>query len=138
MTPLERYAAFWETITPAALDRLAEVMTDDARFKDPFNDARGRDHVAAVLRHMFTLGAVHFEVLDQAEGATASYLRWRCRIGTHDIAGMSEIRFAADGRVREHIDHWDAGEQFYEKLPLLGGVLRAIKRRLRPRDGTTV
>jgi hypothetical protein len=42
---------------------------------------------------------------------------------------MSELRFAADGRVREHIDHWDAAAQVYERLPLIGGLMRLIRRR---------
>ena len=37
---------------------------------------------------------------------------------------------AADGRVAYHRDYWDAAEEVYEKIPLLGGLLRWIKRRL--------
>jgi len=43
---------------------------------------------------------------------------------------MSELTFDSDGKVARHVDHWDAGKEFYEKLPLLGGVLRAIRRRV--------
>jgi steroid Delta-isomerase len=43
---------------------------------------------------------------------------------------MSELTFDSDGKVARHIDYWDAGKHFYEKLPLLGALLRAIRRRV--------
>jgi hypothetical protein len=46
------------------------------------------------------------------------------------IHGSSHLRFAADGRIAYHRDYWDAAEEVYEKVPLLGGLLRRIKRRL--------
>jgi len=48
------------------------------------------------------------------------------------FAGMSELTFTADGKVARHIDHWDASKAFYEKLPLVGALLRAIRRRVSP------
>ena len=47
------------------------------------------------------------------------------------IHGSSHLRFAHDGRVAYHRDYWDAAEELYETLPLLGSLLRWIKRRLR-------
>jgi hypothetical protein len=39
------------------------------------------------------------------------------------------LRFAPDGRIAMHRDYWDAAEELYEKLPLLGGLMRWLKRR---------
>ena len=47
------------------------------------------------------------------------------------IEGSTHLVFGADGRVVEHRDYWDAAEQLYEKLPLIGGVLRLLKRSMR-------
>jgi len=46
------------------------------------------------------------------------------------VPGVTHLRLAADGRVAEHTDLFDAAEGFYETLPVIGGALRAIKRRL--------
>ena len=43
---------------------------------------------------------------------------------------MSEVTLAEDGRVLAHIDHWDPAAQLYERVPVLGAVLRMIRRRL--------
>ena len=33
------------------------------------------------------------------------------------------------GRITLHRDYWDAAEELYEKLPLVGGLMRWLKRR---------
>jgi hypothetical protein len=33
------------------------------------------------------------------------------------------------GRITLHRDYWDAAEELYEKLPLIGGLMRWLKRR---------
>lgn len=35
--------------------------------------------------------------------------------------------FDDSGKVIEHIDYWDAGGQVYERLPLLGSILRQVR-----------
>lgn len=46
------------------------------------------------------------------------------------IVGMSEIYFANDGLFRVHVDHWDAGRQLYERLPVLGWLVKKIRSRI--------
>jgi ketosteroid isomerase-like protein len=46
------------------------------------------------------------------------------------IHGASLLEFAPDGRIARHRDYWDAAEELYEKLPVLGGLMRWVKRRL--------
>jgi hypothetical protein len=36
---------------------------------------------------------------------------------------------AEDGRVQDHRDYWDAAEELYEKLPVVGGLMRWLKKR---------
>jgi hypothetical protein len=45
------------------------------------------------------------------------------------IRGGSHLLLAADGRIAEHRDYWDAAEELYEKLPLIGGLMRWLKAR---------
>lgn len=137
MTPLERYARFWEELRADTLPKLAEHLAPGVRFKDPFNDVRGIDATMAVMRAMLDHGTPRFAIADRAVGvAGTGYLRWRCVIAPARgapivLEGISEIRFDAQGLVVEHVDHWDAAEQLYEHVPLLGALIRLVKRRLR-------
>lgn len=136
---LSAYADFWQRLTVDDLERLGDWFTEDARFADPFNDVRGLPHVRAVFAHSLGLVTdVSIELTDRAIGEDACYLRWVYRYRTRQggkpwrIVGMTELHFAEDGRVSAHVDHWDAAGQVYEKLPVIGAVLRAIRRKLQP------
>lgn len=137
---IDGYIRFFETLTPDTLDRLADHVTPDVRFKDPFNDVTGNGAMQAIFRHMFEeIENPVFEVTHRAQDTQDGsiwFLRWRLtgRLRSlsnrdWDITGMSEVHLAADGRVAAHIDHWDAGQQFYELLPLIGPVIRLLRRR---------
>jgi steroid delta-isomerase len=135
---LQRYVDFFQALSPGRLQDLSDVMTDDVHFVDPFNDVIGRDKVALIFEHMFrTLESPTFKVTHAASipgPNRAGLLRWDLHATLKSrgreplrIVGMSEVHLAADGRIREHIDHWDAGQQIYERIPLLGWVLRRIR-----------
>ena len=44
------------------------------------------------------------------------------------IHGASHLKFAADGKVLLHRDYWDTGEEIYMKLPVLGLLMRTLRR----------
>jgi steroid Delta-isomerase len=134
---IDRYARFYETMTLDALRDIETVAAPNVRFKDPFNDVTGPAAMAACLAMAYRHGTPRFEVLDRAASERAGYLLWRYTSTPQGavqpnwvIEGMSELRFAEDGRVVEHIDHWDSGEQFYRHLPLIGWLIGKIRKRL--------
>ena len=45
------------------------------------------------------------------------------------IRGGSHLQLSANGRIALHRDYWDAAEELYEKLPVLGVLMRWLKRR---------
>ena len=126
---------FYATLTPASLARLGDFYAADAHFCDPFNDVTGLPAIERIFLHMFaTLEAPRFEVTTCLCDGPEAMLGWRFRFGSgaslREISGVSHVRFDASGRVVEHIDHWDAARQLYESVPLLGPILRALRRRL--------
>jgi steroid delta-isomerase len=135
---LARYCALFASLSPQDLPRLGEYFAADARFKDPFNDVRGVPAVQAVFAHMFAVtDRPRFEILEQAASGATGFVRWRFRFAprrrptaAREIEGVSRVLFGAEGRVVEHVDYWDPVEGLYDGVPLLGGALRAIRKRL--------
>jgi len=41
------------------------------------------------------------------------------------------LKFDAAGKVNYHRDYWDAAEELYEKLPLIGPLMRGLRRYVR-------
>ncbi len=116
--------------------RMGQFYGEHAYFRDPFNEVRGLPAVQRIFAHMFeTLDAPRFVVRDAFEQGDQGFLTWDFEFqrGKHTmkIHGSSHLRFAPDGRVIYHRDYWDAAEELWEKVPLLGAVLRWLKKRLR-------
>jgi len=135
---VQRIADFYETLSPAALADLGAFYTDDARFKDPFNEVQGVPAIRGIFEHMYAnLHAPRFVVTQRMVDGDQCFLVWefRFRFRRFDTAteqvvrGGSHLRLAADGRISEHRDYWDAAEELYEKLPLVGALMRWLKRR---------
>lgn len=133
---LARLAAFYESLSPATLDRLGELYAASARFIDPFNDVTGLGPLRQVFEHMFeTLEAPRFVVVDAQAGERSGFLLWTFhfrRAGGREqqILGTTHLRFDDQGLVLLHHDHWDAAGQLYETLPVLGLLMRWLRRRL--------
>ena len=81
---------------------------------------------------------MRFEVIDVARHDRRGFILWRMvmrpkRFGGDQpwiVDGVSEVELTAEGKVAAHLDHWDAASQFYERLPVLGVLMRLVKRRL--------
>ena len=133
---LEKLIHFFESISQENIDDIKQIYTEDVFFKDPFNEVNGIQHVIAIFDHMFhQLDQPRFVVTTHVSQGDQSFLTWdflfkmkRFNRNEQCIRGASHIRFAADGRACYHRDYWDVAEELYEKLPLIGSVMRGLKK----------
>ncbi len=134
---LERVVRFYETISRETLAaELGAIYAADAAFKDPFNEVRGLVPIAAIFEHMFEqVDNPRFVVTARVAQGGQAFLTWdflftmkRFSKEQQCIRGATHLVFDAQGRVSVHRDYWDAAEELYEKLPVLGGLMRWLKR----------
>jgi steroid delta-isomerase len=135
---LARLEALYTGLTPQGTAALRAAYASDAYFKDPFNEVTGAAAIEHIFSHMFEqLESPRFVILDRAVDGDTAWLTWdleyRLKPGQplRVIHGASRLRFDVEGRVCHHRDYWDAAGELYESLPVLGSVLRMIRRRLR-------
>ncbi|MFU2486082.1 nuclear transport factor 2 family protein [Thauera sp. WH-1] len=131
----EAVARFYETLAPHTLAGLDALYAADARFKDPFNEVVGTAAIRRIFAHMFdTVDAPRFVVTERIAQGAQAMLGWDFHFVLRGrpvvVHGVTHLRFDAGGRVVLHRDYWDAAEELYEKLPLLGTLMRALRRRL--------
>jgi len=118
------------------LKSIENYVSADIRFKDPINELSGIDAFHRLL--VKTLNDVKdpkFQVTHRVWSDDVLFLRWSFQgevkgLNHWSVEGMSEVYFDERGFVCQHIDHWDASEQFYAKLPIIGPIIRLIRRRL--------
>ena len=144
MPPMRDAAArvvdFFEQLAPASLDRLEAIYAPGAYFKDPFNEVRGIADIRQIFSHMYeALEQPRFVVTGCIVDGAQCFLTWdfNFRFKSYDrltmqtVRGGSHLKFNADGLLDSHRDYWDAAEELYEKLPLVGGLMRWLKKRAR-------
>jgi hypothetical protein len=129
---------FFETLTPQSIPALGKLYDARARFKDPFNDVQGLSAIEKIFEHMFVaLISPRFVVTGRVVQGNQCFLTWEFRFCFRNfkqgieqvIWGASHLVFSPQGRVTLHRDYWDAAEELYEKLPLVGGLMRWLKKR---------
>ena len=139
MNDADRIASFFENFSRADLVRLQDAYTPDAFFKDPFNEVSGLVAIEKIYRHMFeTLESPVFVVTSRMAQGNECWLAWDMQFrfkSMHKgkpqvIRGASHLTLAPNGRIAAHRDYWDAAEELYEKVPMLGAMMRWLKRKI--------
>ena len=136
--PLDALIDWFEHLTPDTLAQLGDHYAPYAHFKDPFNDVRGLPAIRGVFEHMFvSLHEPRFVVTGRVQQGDQAFLTWdfHFRFKRFDtttvqtVRGASQLLLDGRGQVTLHRDYWDAAEELYEKLPVVGGLMRWLKRR---------
>ncbi len=132
------YAKFYETLSPSAKREDYGVFFDkNSEFSDPFQSVKGLGAIYNIFLNMYTsLHNPRFIVDEVVCSDDVAYIRWRFYYSMSESAkadsftGVSRVTFTPSAKIKSHIDYWDAAEHVYEKIPLLGAVLRYIKRKI--------
>ena len=136
MTSLDALCDWFDRLSPATLHELDRYYADDARFKDPFHEVQGVAAIHAILEHTFRkLPGARFRVTRRLAGTGAdAAILWEMDFvmpltrRPTTIRGATHLAFDANGKVTLHRDYWDAAEELYGRLPLLGWLMRALAR----------
>jgi ketosteroid isomerase-like protein len=142
-TLVDELVQAFEQLQPQDIARLGDWYADDARFKDPFKNVQGIAEIQAVFEHMFdSLYQPRFVVTSRLVQGNQCFLVWdflfRFKTMQRDvdqcIHGGSHLVFAlnpqGEWRVQSHRDYWDAAQELYEKLPLVGRLMRWLKKQV--------
>jgi ketosteroid isomerase-like protein len=138
---MQRVVHFFEHLQPADVARIGELYTVDAEFKDPFNEVQSLPAIENIFGHMFeTLDAPRFVITTQVQQGAQCFVTWDFLFAmprmdggkTQTIHGATHFVLREEAnvwRVAVHRDYWDAAEELYEKLPVVGSLMRWLKKR---------
>jgi hypothetical protein len=120
-----------------SVNRIDEVYTQDVEFVDPVHRIQGCLGLKNYLRKMAAnLDHYQIQYTDTLIGANNAFLGWTLEFSHPRInhgkiitlQGMSQVKFTS--KIYYHEDAYDLGAMLYENLPVLGTVVRGIKRKL--------
>jgi hypothetical protein len=137
MTPqVQNIMAWYANLSPTSLKDIGKYYADDARFKDPFNEVKGVKAIQAIFDHMFaTTQYPKFVFEEVIEQESKTFLTWEFHFGlrgkSYAVKGGSMLTFNVQGLIVDHRDYWDAAEELWEKLPIIGVLVGWLRRQFK-------
>lgn len=133
---LARMAGFFHEMTIDHVDQVQKLYSTEACFKDPINEVIGADAIQKVMADLFKqLKNVNIAVKDMHGDDRSGFLQWNkhyeFRSKKRTIPGVSHFRFNEQGQVIQQEDFWDASFVLYGEFPMLGAIMRGIRRMVR-------
>lgn len=133
-----RVKTFFETLDEGVtLDDLKSIYTEQVHFKNPFYELDDLTALYRFFRQLYQqVDDPTLLITESVSDQNILYLNWTFRFAFHEkqetfsIDGLSRMHFDERGKILEHTDYWDAGEHIYETLPLLGTLIRWIKKKI--------
>ena len=121
-------------------NRTRQVYAADVYFRDPFKEIHGEPEFEAyLLRGSAAVAEFSMDWKEVSENEGNYYFRWimsvKLKRDAADrpptrVTGISHVRFGPDGKVIFHQDYFDGAALIYERVPILGGAIRYIKKHI--------
>lgn len=145
----DRFVAFFShqngspTSDEEAAPDAADLYGEPLYFSDTLLTSQDR---SAVLRHLKRMRdntrSVAVTVLDRQISGQDVYLIWHMTATFEPVAspvtssslGVTHLRFGPAGRIVLQQDFWDSAEGLYRHVPVLGGLIGAVKGRFEAPD----
>jgi hypothetical protein len=138
---LERFNSFLQGIGDVKYVRenTLNVYAADAYLDDTLALHHGAAEIEAYfIKTSETMTSYQVTIDDVARSGDDYYVRWTMVFAAPALSsgkpvhsvGISQIRFNREGKVVFHQDFWDSGKNFYAHLPVVGGVIGFVRKRL--------
>ena len=134
---IDRFCEVYQKLNKDNLDQLASIYAENIVFKDAVHQVEGLDQLHAYFQHLYeNLSACQFDieqVISQQGQAsiiwTMTFSHKKLNSGAEiKVNGCSHLKF--NQKIYYHRDYLDMGQMVYEHLPLLGGIIKLIKKRV--------
>ncbi len=133
---LEHFRELFNSLDAGNLSKLSSVYSETVKFQDPLSSASGLDHLTRYFAGAYAnVVSCQFEFGEPVISGGKAAIPWVMRLRHKRIRRGREIRVDGmssliihDGKVTHHRDYFDAGQLLYEHLPLVGRIIRWIRK----------
>lgn len=138
MTPtiVEKFNTMYQSLDKDNMHLLRDVYSDDIVFVDALHEIKGIDALKQYFEGMYqNLLYCRFNIHDVQSTDSSAYLSWKMEYAHPKLGGKKNIsvdgvtHLKFDDKVTYHRDYADMGQMLYEQIPLLGSVIRQVKKK---------
>ncbi|ADR22349.1 transcriptional regulator [Marivirga tractuosa] len=135
---VEKFKQYFSPIDFKNQSILNEIYSDHIVFKDPIHEIHGIENLKEYFNKLNdNLIEGSFRFTEESIVDNKAYLSWEMDLKLKrpkknvKASGISVL--IMEDKIISQRDYFDAGELFYENIPLLGGIIRSIKKKLSKR-----
>ena len=136
---MEKFLRMYQNLHADNLQTLKTVYREDVRFVDPAHEINGIANLTSYFSALYkNIDSIHFSFEEPLVVDSKGYVRWQMTFSHRRLAGgqpiavdgVTYLEFDEQGRVYYHQDYFDLGAMLYEHIPLLGRIVKSIKKGL--------
>lgn len=130
---------FFNRLTKDSMDLVDRFYAEDTHFLDPVVDLRGREAVRKYYENLYrNVETIRFDFSGTVQQGDEQVAFWTMVLRAKGLNGGREVQVVGNSHFRfdpvtrlavYHRDYFDMGEFIYERLPVLGRLIRYIKAR---------
>ena len=134
---IDKFCEVYQKLNKDNLDLLTTIYDENIIFKDALHHVQGIDELHRYFQHLYqNLSFCQFDIeqviCQQGHASiiwTMTFSHKKLNSGKEiQVNGSSHLKF--DRKIYYHRDYLDMGQMVYEHLPLLGGLIKLIKKRV--------
>jgi limonene-1,2-epoxide hydrolase len=131
---------FFEKLSKDNMGLVDEFYHPQVDFIDPVGAIKGSAKIKTYYSHMYQNAKnLKFDFVEFHEAGNHVVAIWKMTLQTdklnggeaYTVDGNSVIKFDENGKAVYHRDYFDMGAFVYERVPVVGFVVRKIKERLK-------
>jgi hypothetical protein len=135
---LDNFVNIYQSLAVDNLTNLTKLYHEDVTFQDPLHEIKGfkalADYFDNLYQNVSECTFVINQVLNKGNQAaiywTMTYSHRRLNGGKPIAVEGHSLIMGHKDKVVYHRDYLDLGQMLYENIPLVGGIIRSIKRRM--------
>lgn len=135
---IEKFKNYFTQIDFSSISVLNEIYSEDIVFKDPIHEIHGIENLKSYFQKLnenLVEGIFHFT--DESIVNNKVFLSWEMNLKLKrpkkDVKASGISVLLIEDKIISQRDYFDAGGLFYENIPVLGGIIRSVKKKLAKR-----
>jgi limonene-1,2-epoxide hydrolase len=122
-------------VNQSNVEKLGAIYAENCVFEDPLHRIEGLKSIQAYMLNMYeNVGSYEMTVTNQSIAGNRAFLSWTLsfchpklnRNRAIEIVGISEL--IIEDRITSHRDYFDVGAMLYEHIPLMGRLIKRVKK----------
>jgi hypothetical protein len=136
---VQKFKQLYKELNGSNVDIIESVYAPNISFEDPFHQIEGLINMKQYFHELYeNVEAISFDFGESISDGNSHYVNWVMNL-THpklnkgrpfDVPGVTFIKGNDAQEIIMHRDYFDAGVMLYEKIPVLGSLVKYVKSKL--------